>query len=382
MCSRKQEYAILICPAGLLVASVGWSLSVLATVFTALTSSYSGQPNIIVTAEIRDAAVTASTRSSPHFLREKSVSPTRRVRRPRPRELLVDVKRAAPDVERKAAPEVDSEAGAGTDVDESFSPLLVSSPVSDAHAPALHLVHFQSQSPAHDHAIPTIAISPPPPRSRLSLQSDTSSSHTLTSGTHTLSSVNTFSSGASSLSSTPERRGRHRLRFSSIVHLFMDKRASSKSKQLLDRRRSLPAIPLPPPSPPASEHRVPAPSPPASPTSPRSLSGTSKRSRRRRSLMLRVASCPILHHSHSQSHTFDTPATMEKAEPKPCSKKAPVEPKPRPRTQPYAAPYFILPPDSADVEEPFARRRRPERRRTMPPPERRLSSPSASAAEV
>ncbi|KAJ7084749.1 hypothetical protein C8R43DRAFT_318046 [Mycena crocata] len=322
--SRKQEYtaALLIRPAGLFVASVGYSLSLLATIFAVLTSSSSGAEPII---DIRDVAPTTSTRSSESSvnshrssLRDKAaarVSSPKRLKSPPRRELVVDVKgkaKADPEIELTQSPfEMTSE----------FAPLSIDAPP--------HAVHFQSSISNPISEIPTISISPAPTRNRMSTHSDISRAST---DVNTLSS--TDSTAASS--STPERRGRRRSRFSKIVHLFTDNRGSSSASATLIASPPLPT---------------------------RSISMTPKRKRRSSALMMRVASCPVLHHSHhSHTHSADQAAAPPQS---PCVKKEKEkkEPAPRRRTQPYAAPYFIPPPDSADVEEPFPRRR-PSRRRT------------------
>ncbi|KAJ7894587.1 hypothetical protein B0H13DRAFT_837137 [Mycena leptocephala] len=351
MSSRKQECAVFICLAGLLVASVGFLLSVLATIF----ASFSRQPII----KIRDAAVTASTRSSPNSLFPNSLPDkitlpsTSSKRRKSPEKLLIDV-------EGKA----ESEAEAKLCV----SPLNVSP---DA-TPTQHIVHRE---------IPIISISPPP--ARLSHQSNSSRAST---DINTLSSESAASAESaafeasvdSSHATTPERRGR-RLRFSRIVHLFSDKRANSR----MSRRVSLPTlqtddapptptlapVPLSPSLPPSATTFAPAAL--TSSTSVRSRSTNSKRRSRTGSLILRTASCPVLrHHSHAHSRSNSTEEVPTPVTPQsPSCKKPKAERKeaaPRPRTHPYEAPYFIPPPDSVDVEEPLTRRR-PSRRRTTPP---------------
>ncbi|KAJ6541698.1 hypothetical protein B0H19DRAFT_321774 [Mycena capillaripes] len=352
MSSRKQESAPFICLAGFLAASVGFLLSVLATIFASLASCFLGKPII----EARDAAVIASTPSPPDSLPadslpDKTATPSTpsTKRRGSPEKLLIDVK-----------PNAEPEFG----VKLSSSPLEVSP---DA-TPTRHLVQFLTPS----EEIPTISITPPP--TRLSHQFDNSSRASSTE-------INTLSSAASVDSHAvpvPERRGR-RLRFSKIVHLFSDKRAVNRRGSLpaLSDESLSPALNLSPvPLSPAVFH----PSPP--PSSPRSKSNPRKS--RPRSLILRTASCPILHHSRGHSRSLSTeqvpPMPPVPATPQSPSCKKPKaekkEPAPRPRTHPYEAPYFIPPPDSADVEEPLVRRR-PSRRLTAPL-ERPLSGLHAS----
>ncbi|KAJ7511838.1 hypothetical protein B0H11DRAFT_2214712 [Mycena galericulata] len=401
MSFRKQNSTILVCLAGLFIASMGFSLSVLAVIAALLTSAIvalfsSGQPII----ETRDAAVKASTHSPPGSLRRKVTS--RSTPRKSPGKLRIDVTRevkahprsetdltsrdpltaATPDVTGEVKVHLQSEADMTSRVSTAATPNqpavhLQTSPVASPHQPSVRFLSSPVGSPNH-HAgsfhsptqetthflsptqeIPSIAISPPP--TRLSHHSESSRAST---------EINTLSSVDSSHSSPPaaEPRGRRRLRFSKIVHLFGDKQTK------IDRRLSLSSLPsdAAPPAPPASLASPPS-SPPAS----------SATCRRQTKLMTRVASCPIILHHHHHHSSVDAPhessaedglasptrsCPLKKGEKKEKEKEA----APRPRTQPYAAPYFIPPPDSVDVEDPIPRRR-PSRRRTMPPPERRTS---------
>ncbi|KAJ7667497.1 hypothetical protein DFH06DRAFT_219569 [Mycena polygramma] len=369
MSSRKQGKSLLVCLAGFLAASVGFLLSVLATIFTKFTARSSGR--LII--KNRDAAVIASTPSPSEQSSQDSFSTNSSSTKSTP-PLLSSTRR-----ETKAEP-LSGVEGRAKDArrGESLSPPQVSlSPAEQVTSPATpprpHIVHFQTPT----EEIPTISISPPP--TRLSHQSESS---------HASTDINTLASTASvdEAPTLPERRGR-RLRFSKMVHLFGDKRANSR----LSRQASLPALaddlPL---SPPLTLSPVPlTPSlPSAVPPSPRSRPINQRKSRPR-SLILRTASCPILrHHSQRHGHTRSL-STDEAAVPplrlvpgSPSSKKPKAEKKkevvPRPRTHPYEAPYFIPPPDSEDVEEPLARRR-PSRRRTTPP-ERPMSGPDSSVA--
>ncbi|KAJ7146390.1 hypothetical protein C8R44DRAFT_864160 [Mycena epipterygia] len=350
MCSRREELGLLFYPTNFFVASVGFSLSLLATIFAFfIPSSHSGPPII----EIRKAAVTASAHSSPKHsspksIRNRAASPSPAPTRPeRPEKLQVHV-------EPTAAPEVEV----------TLSPLEMS-PVA---ALTPHAVHFESPKPMSPLPPPMISISAPPTRLAFHVPHG--------SQTSTDSNTNTFSSGSTdlpSIDSSPdtERRGRRRLRFSKLVHLF-DKRGKVSRRLSLSELQSdepplsptlspiasstLSPIASPTLLPPVTSPTLPPSSPPTSP-----VRSPSKK-KRPHALMLRVASCPILHDMSAE--TVQSPCTKKAAE-----KKAPVV---RPRTHPYEAPYFIPPPDSVDVVEPIARRR-PSRRRTMPPPERRVS---------
>ncbi|KAJ6463243.1 hypothetical protein C8R47DRAFT_82518 [Mycena vitilis] len=372
MSSRKQGKSLLVCLAGVFVASVGFLLSVLATIFTKLTARSSGR--LII--KNRDAAVIASTPSPSEHSSQDSLSTNSSSTESSP-PLLPSTRR-----EISAEP-LSGVEGKAKDVPrgKSLSPPQVSvSPAeatSTATPPRPHIVHFQTPT----EEIPTISISPPP--TRLSHQSESS---------HASTDINTVAS-VDEVPTPPERRGR-RLRFSKMVHLFGEKRANSR----LNRHVSLPEFaddfPL---SPPLNHPPVPLlPSlPSAVPPSPRSRPINQRKSRPR-SLILRTASCPILrHHSQRHGHTRSLstddgavpavpPLRMAPGTPQsPSSKKPKAEKKlkevvPRPRTHPYEAPYYIPPPDSEDVEEPLARRR-PSRRRTTPP-ERPMSGPNSSVA--
>ncbi|KAJ7762305.1 hypothetical protein DFH07DRAFT_406957 [Mycena maculata] len=331
MSSRRQEYAILACLGGLLVASVGFSLSVLATLLALFVStSRSGQPII----EIRDAAVKASTRSSPNnSLRGKATSRSASKRRQRPEKLLLDV---------KADPE---------EAQLSLSPVPLSPlPQSTTPTQAVH-VHFLTPT----QEVPSIAVTPPPTRS-FSIQSE--SSHE----TNTSYEASETSVHSSEPADSRDARGRRRSRFSKIVHLFGDKRAR------VERRVSLSSL--------QSDDSGAAATPLKSPSSPPPTPGRSASEGRRSSLVMRVASCPALHHSHTRSsgsvdeapltNPHLCPISAKKAEKreKEKEKEKEKEATPRPRTRPYEAPYFIPPPDAADVEEPVPRRRTSRRRTT------------------
>ncbi|KAJ7762306.1 hypothetical protein DFH07DRAFT_406897 [Mycena maculata] len=314
----RQESTILVCLGALLVASVGFSLSVLATLLALFVStSRPGQPII----EIRDAAVKASPIN-------KAPSRSASKRRQRPEKLLLDV---------KADPE---------EAQLSLSPVPLS-PLPQSTAPA-QTVHVHFLTPTQE--VPSIAVTPPPTRS-FSIQSE--SSHE-TNTSYEASETSVHSSGPADSRDT---RGRRRSRFSKIVHFFGDKRAR------VERRLSLSSL--------QSDESAAAATPPVkSLSSPPPTPGRSASEGRRSSLVMRVASCPALHHSHTCSgSSVDEPLP----DPHPCpisAKKAEKEKKekekeaaPRPRTRPYEAPYFIPPPDAVDVEEPVPRRR-PSRRRT------------------
>ncbi|KAJ7361009.1 hypothetical protein DFH08DRAFT_363321 [Mycena albidolilacea] len=411
---------IFICLGCLAAASVGFLLvctytrffaggavkplqSVLATLVTRFTSA-SGQP----IDKFRDAAVTASTPSSPNSLSspdslpDKAKTPPSK-HRARREKLHVDVgEHPSPEREVHVEAKLSQSHGA-----------LSADATPTQHT--VHTVHFLT--PTQD--VPVISISPPPTRTtmRMSTQSDSSASTSTDNRTRS-----SESSAASVDAPAPEGeapRGR-RSRFSKIVHLFSDKRGNSKPR----RRESLPAlrtaaessssssaIPPVPPLPPHLLSSPPLPPPTAEPaTSPILLSKPVKPKRRRSRayifsfcpfflvayhrigipVIIRTASCPILHHSHHgrsrssnepseavppipQSPFLQSPLTSPLTSPvqspvrsKTKAEKKEKEPVARPRTQPYAAPYFILPPDSVDVEEPLARRR-PSRRRTTPP---------------
>ncbi|KAF7347266.1 hypothetical protein MVEN_01481700 [Mycena venus] len=399
---EKQDHAILIGLAGLAVAAVGFLLSALATLLAKFTSHPPGHVQPII--KIRDAAVTASTRSPPNSLSPESdslpdkVPPrSRATKHPKRREkLVIDVKNAERHVEAK-------------------QPLTFeSSERSPGVTPTQHIIHFLTPT----QEIPIISVSPPP--TRLSSQSDSSASTATDNQTIISSSSESAASAGPTPTTSPPAavpegsttRGR-RLRFSKITQLFSDKRGNSKPR----RRESLPAMRSDAAAPSNSSSIPPVPplplspklssipfSPPAAPAAATAATATaatadspapilrskpvSQRPTRRRSLIIRTASCPILrHHSHHSrcfSEEPSVPPIPQSPLPlvqSPTSVKSPVspvsvrksksvkEPVPRPRTQPYAAPYFIPPPDSVDVEEPLTRRRRPSRHRTMPPSE-------------
>ncbi|KAJ6604944.1 hypothetical protein B0H10DRAFT_628663 [Mycena sp. CBHHK59/15] len=348
-CAQRHEHGIFICPAVFVAASVGYSLSVLATVFAMLTSALPAQPLI----EISNAVTVSSPSSSscPQSLRDKarklSRSPSRTPRKSA-KELVIDV-----DVKEKANPESSLDA-----------------------MPVQNVVHFQSPTPMSSTStkgIPTIAISPPP--IRVSMQLDSSRSST---DNNTLS----LSSTSSAAPLDTDQRGRRRhIRFSKIVHLFTDKNKHTN----INRRSSLPTLPcdqIPDETPASPSSLVPlSPTSVCSPTSIRSPTCSSSMHststgpqvlKRSRSLMSTV-SCPRLHHSQCPYNSDKAKAKGKAAPPTPAPrvlKTEKKEPAPRPRTHPYGAPYFIPPPDAADVEEPFPLRRR----RTTHPPERRLSA--------
>ncbi|KAF8204207.1 hypothetical protein K438DRAFT_551160 [Mycena galopus ATCC 62051] len=341
-------HALFICVAGLGVATVGFLLSVLATLITRFTARLSGQEQP-TPLQLRNAAVTASTRSSSlpltpesdSFSDKAALPSKRRVRRERLYINVPEKTRREPDFEakRKRSKSLDKLSPGATPTQR------------------VHVVHFLTPT----RNVPLISISPPPTQMRMSILSDSSTStdsYATVSPTDTIASFESVGPEDESPPAAPqpppaaeETRGR-RGRFSKIAQLFSDKRGNSKPR----RRESLPALrygegeapapasdipPVPPlpPLPPlplspttsmrrprASLSSIAPPPPPESPTL-RSQPVTQK-PRRRRSrayllsvsfpahcllrlfsspVLVRTASCPGLHHSRRNS-THDAPA--------------------------------------------------------------------------
>ncbi|KAJ7726411.1 hypothetical protein B0H16DRAFT_269045 [Mycena metata] len=357
MSSHAHEWeAILICPAGFLVASVGFSLSVLATMFSAIMPSTS--PASII--HLRQAAaVAASARSPPKSLSSDHSLPRKETFR------LIAPKLGGSD--EKLFIDVEGDARS----DSKIEATLVLSPVGlsrKATKHSQHVVHFKF--PVEEIASPVEKLPSSPTSTHRSLHSGSS---------HASSELDAPSLSSSSADSTPmspaSGRRRHKLRFSKLVHLFTDKHGHSK----LRRRDSVSDLrtdttPLSPT--PLSPSDSMPPSPVDAP-----LRSQSTRRARHRSL-IRTVSCPILHYTHPHERTSrlrSPPPPLPTIPATPTSPVTPQSPRtktrkvslkkekeatPRPRTQPYAAPYFIPPPDSVNVEKPFVRRT-PARRQTM-----------------
>ncbi|KAJ7608672.1 hypothetical protein FB45DRAFT_945667 [Roridomyces roridus] len=294
----KREYAFFVCLGGLLSASVGFSISLFATI---LSFFISGPQQPII--QIPDAAVKASTPSPP--------SPSKDARDEKPRSLsrhrspvklrLVQAKgQVYVQLDMKRTPSMSSE----TTVVESEQ-----------------VVHFE---PLKDQ--PVISVSPAPTQSSFTSESSTSQ---LT---------------VDSTETSPDARGRRRR---SRFKLFGDKRACKDVSTL-------------PASGATSPTRI-----SRSPSPLRELQRST--TCRPKALLTRVASCPGFHHSrrsNSGSSFADllppVPAipTLPSLPPSPADsprcwlserrekEKEVASPPPKPRTQPYAAPYFALPPDS------------------------------------
>ncbi|KAJ7045122.1 hypothetical protein C8F04DRAFT_1174105 [Mycena alexandri] len=361
MSSHTHEWeAILICPAGFLVASVGFSLSVLATIFSAIMPSTSGPAPII---HLRQAAAIAASARSP----AKSFSSDDSLPR---KEIFRLVAPKLGESDEKLFIDVEGDARG----DSKIEATLVLSPVGlsrQATKHSQHVVHFkfpvkEIASPVQER--PSISASPTP--THRSLHSGSS---------HASSEVNTLSSPSADSSplSPPSDRRRHKLRFSKLVHLFTDKHGHFKAR----RRESVSelradATPLSPTT------LSPSDSMPASPVDTPLRSQSTRRPGHRS--LIRTVSCPILHYTHPHERTSRSrspPPAVPPLPTIPATPTSPVAPEsphtktrkvslkkekevtPRLRTQPYAAPYFIPPPDSVNVEKPFVRRT-PTRRRT------------------
>ncbi|KAJ7292661.1 hypothetical protein C8J57DRAFT_1490161 [Mycena rebaudengoi] len=322
-----------------IVASLGFSLSLLVTVLNVFSSS-SEEPVIVSPQSklLRDKA------------RRSSYPPSTTLRRRTPK-LIVDVERR--------------ESSGLTSIELGSEPL---------------------RSPQQ---IPIIEVSPPPPAEISQSSTDTLSSSTKSvpkSPVQEISNIELEASVPSDVPQSltgnavsfvaptppeerdkllPEERSK-RVRFSKIKNLFItDKRAK------INRRSSLPALQTEASvSSPSSLHvTFPDPPPIATPAgSPCPIK------RRSSTLISRTASCPGLHHLNSNCASPTIEDKSEATSPQsPRAKKAAKEKKealPRLRTNVYEAPYFIPPPDSVDVVEPFPLGIRPSRRR-MPPPEKR-----------
>ncbi|KAJ7194663.1 hypothetical protein GGX14DRAFT_678165 [Mycena pura] len=339
MCPHKHtgKLAFFICPAGLFVASVGFLLSVLATTLAVIISYW---PPII---QVRspNAASALSTSTSAQGRNTTAASRPALAKRPK----VLDRNAIHAKGQGKMRAEHDEETVVLS------PPIRPHIPLSPAVLPA------PLQSPTQ--AKSSIAISPPP--TRLSL-SDTATDV----NSDTLSSTDSHVDAPPSVSLAERRgRGRARLRLSKLVHLFGNK-----------GRRSLPPLP--------SQSDADS-SPLTSPKSAASIDSKSTGKPRRHSLMHRVVSCPVLHRTRSGSASVlhahrDAESVRDQtlASPSPPPTPTPQGRKkehahaPRRRTQPYAAPYFVAPPDRPDVVEPLTRppRRYLSRRRTMPPPAR------------
>ncbi|KAJ6520504.1 hypothetical protein C8R45DRAFT_62378 [Mycena sanguinolenta] len=416
----RKDYAILICLAGLGVAIVGYLLSVLSTLITRFTSRLLGHPkptsathsphpkptNSPSSSVSKSAAKPDNSDSVPEKTTLRSTPSKHRERREK---LRIDV--------RDETPERDSKAG-------KLSESLIFGKLARGISPTRHVVHFRTPTSG----IPIIAVSPPPVP-RLSTQSDSSVS---TDSQTSSSECNTSCSEATAAPAAPEEQPRgRRSRFAKIVQIFSDKR-SSKPR----RRDSLPSLrsrtghaarasessavppvpPLPPnlsvPStPPSQVIPIPLPAsdaaaapalvPPSSPIL-RSKPVNQKTPGRRRSLIVRTASCPSLWY-HGRCHSESSArAAVPAVPPIPQSPLLPQSPtrheqplasptaspgakKPKPRTHPYEAPYFLPPPDSVSVEKPLTIRRRPSRRQTSPtqsPGHERAGSPARARESV
>ncbi|KAJ7157221.1 hypothetical protein C8R46DRAFT_1113831 [Mycena filopes] len=352
--------------------------------------STSGPPPIL---QIRQAAATAASARSP----TRSLSSD-----DQPRKETFRLIAPAPHTERSEKQQqqqlyIDVE-GAAPLGDAKIEATLVLAPVGlspQETKHSQHVVHFKFpiqeeivSSPVK-HVFPrahidTVPASPAPTHRSL----HSGSSHASSSDVNTLSSASHSTADANATPMSPasgsgsERRRSHKLRFSKLVHMFTDKHGHGQESKA--RRRDsvselrAEATPLSPAVPPAEEDTAedPARSPP-------------RRQRSRHRSLIRTVSCPILHYTHPHERTSrprsrSPPPPVPPLPAIPASPTSPVTPRsprraktqtrkaslkkekevvPRPRTQPYAAPYFIPPPDSADVEEPLVKRR-PSRRRT------------------
>ncbi|KAJ7736910.1 hypothetical protein B0H16DRAFT_111693 [Mycena metata] len=346
MSTHKHDWeAIFICPAGFFVASVGFSLSVLATIFSVVMPSSPGPAPIIHLRQAAAVAASARSRSPAKSLSHDDPLPHKETFR------LVAPK--LPGSDEKLFIDVEGDARG----DPKIEATLVLSPVglsAEETKHNEHVVHFKF--PVEEISSPAEGLPASPAPTHRSIHSGSS---------RTSSEVNTLSSSSDStaVSHASERR-RHKLRFSTLVHLITHKhhRRDSVSELRAD------ATPL---SPTASE------SVPASPLDTPVRSHSTRRSRHRS--LIRTVSCPILHYTHPHERTSrarsppplpvpatpTSPVTPRSPGPRSKTRKVSLKEKeavPRPRTQPYAAPYFIPPPDSADVEEPLVRRRSSRRR--------------------
>ncbi|KAJ7032755.1 hypothetical protein C8F04DRAFT_645751 [Mycena alexandri] len=330
--------------------------SVLATIFSVVMPSSPGPAPII---HLRQAAAVAASARSPKSLSADDPLPRKEIFR------LVAPKLRGSD--EKLFIDVEGDASGDSKIEATLvlSPVGLS-PQETKHSE--HVVHFKF--PVEEISSPVKELSASPAPTHRSLHSESSRAS---------SEVNTISSSSSDstpIPPAPERR-RHKLRFSKLVHIFTDKHGDSKARRRdsvselrADATPLSPIVLSPSDSVPASHVDTP-------------VRSQSTRRPRHRSL-IRVVSCPILHYTHPHERTSRSRSPPPPVPTMPPTPTSPVTPRspgprskmrkvsfkkekevvPRPRTQPYAAPYFIPPPDSVDVEEPLVRRR-PSRRRTM-----------------
>ncbi|KAJ7665659.1 hypothetical protein B0H17DRAFT_1143330 [Mycena rosella] len=377
MCSWKQEYSILVCLAGFLVASIGWLLSLLATLIT----KYLGEPGINI--ETR-AAATASTRSTTrsNSLRDKAASARSPTRRARPNKLLIDV---------KGPPEARSQV---EEVEMTLSPL--DSPDAPGPGPT---------------AIPTVNVNVQSPRLRRGCRTDRTCP-----ALGGLAQASLGGLAHAPLGGLPrvDVDGQQQYPLLSVLLLLL---LSVWSLQRLVSAARTPRAA----SQPAFENRPFVRRQAGETAKPTALAPRAANGHASRQAAAAVAAVrgPLSYHgggalsvpgslpapvlparplplrdqqgpkaaplAHAPRRVLPPPpprahpgravplSPRHAADPKPCPcplspKHAAADPKPpapRPRTQPYAAPYFIPPPDSADAVEP-AVRRRPSRRRTAP----------------
>ncbi|KAF7307537.1 hypothetical protein MIND_00548500 [Mycena indigotica] len=414
----KYKRTLCLCSATLFVASVGFSLSVLATVVSFLATTYFWSdpppppasillqapklsPAFRIDKDEKARAIVASTPSStsspPPIRTTVSINSARSVS-PRPTPPRSDIE----------TPQQSALQLPGSPTERSRSPRRrKTSPSPLRSLPPTNTRHAYQIERDVEPDIPKIALSPAPAK----LHFEETRPSTSTSSTLVASEPDEFAS----------HRGRKpgRLR-SKIVQLFGGDKKREKSTSRVRKQEHV----QPPPAP-DRRHSMPPPTnntlsltiPQSSSFVPPPEPMMCSEKDRSRSLMLRVASCPIMHHSRQDSipdtassllsPTTDSapssPSTsplsptiqLPAADPEepqtpqrksrskslkarnPCKSgpSTPTTPTPKLRTQPYAAPYFIPTPDTDGVEEPLSpstltrerERRNPSRRRTMPP---------------